>query len=94
MEELAQVLTERLGALPAESSAAEAACLVLTVLAERMELAEKTVDDEAGPWWCRRCRGEKTFPHTWCATIGCDCEECQRPDEPRLRIEIDRRWPD
>lgn len=50
-------------------------------------------DDEGAPWWCRRCRGEKCYPHEWCGTYGCACDECYRPDLAAIQRELARRWP-
>jgi len=49
--------------------------------------------DDEGPWWCGRCRAEKTYPHQWCGSENCDCEECYRPDAAMIGRELTRRWP-
>jgi hypothetical protein len=47
---------------------------------------------EDRPWWCWRCRAEKTFPHGWCATPGCDCDECLSPAAAELAGELVRKF--
>lgn len=48
---------------------------------------------DEGPWWCSRCRAEKTFPHRWCGIEGCECDECYQPDMAMIFRERVRRWP-
>lgn len=50
-------------------------------------------DPEEGPWFCWRCRAESTFPHSWCGTLNCDCDECLEPDVAAIGGELLRRWP-
>jgi hypothetical protein len=100
MRDLRKALLERLDAYPLKDPRLRRLTLSeIAGIVDQVEevLAEKIrghAEDEDVPWWCRRCRAENSFPHSWCATIGCDCDECQRPQLPRLRIEMERRWPD
>jgi len=48
--------------------------------------------DGDGPWHCQRCRAEKTYPHGWCATAGCDCDECLSPTAAELARELVRKF--
>lgn len=49
---------------------------------------------EPGPWSCWRCRAEKTYPHGWCATPGCDCDDCCSPTAAELAGELVRKFRD